>query len=174
MKKKFYYNPGGFYDVAEKIKDDKSYKSEDRCRTAIGRYYYFIFLTIRDLILNVDKRPLIHDLLNSPRSHSYLRTYLEELSDITGNLDFDKLSKKIKKLHYLRKLADYNTEMRITYQNADKAKKLADEIIGELNSITYDNKKGLKDILEYLAIKEMDRKVSKKEDKKYLPDFELG
>ena len=171
MKKKFYYNPGGFYDVAEKIKDDKSYKSEDRCRTAIGRYYYFIFLTIRDLILNVDKRPLIQDLLSSPRSHSYLRTYLEELSDITGNLDFDKLSKKIKKLHYLRKLADYNTEMRITYQNADKAKKLADEIIGELNSITYDNKKGLKDILEYLAIKDMDRKVSKKEDKKYLPDF---
>ena len=171
MKKKFYYNPGGFYDVVEKIKDDKSYKAEDRCRTAIGRYYYFIFLTIRDLILKVDKRPEIQSLLSSPRSHSYLRTYLEELSDITGNLDFDKLSKKIKKLHYLRKLADYNTEMRITYQNADKAKKLADEIIGELNSITYDNKKGLKDILEYLAIKDMDRKVSKKEDKKYLPDF---
>ena len=68
MKKRFYYNPKGFYNVAEMIKEDKSYKAEDRYRTAIGRYYYFIFLTIRDLILEVDKRPLIQDLLNSPKS----------------------------------------------------------------------------------------------------------
>jgi hypothetical protein len=52
--RKSYYNPKGFYDVAEKIKDDKNYKAESRYRTAIGRYYYFIFLKIRDLILKVD------------------------------------------------------------------------------------------------------------------------
>ena len=174
MSRRFYYNPKGFYDVAETIRDDKSYKAEDRYRTAIGRYYYFVFLTIRDLILNVDKRPLIQDLLNSPKSHTYLRLYLKELSEITENHEFEILSHKIKKLHELRKLADYNTKLKITYGYVKDAKKLADEIIDELNSITYDNKKGLKDILEYLAIKEMDRKVSKKEDKKYLPDFELG
>jgi len=80
---------------------------------------------------------------------------------------------KLKKLHELRKLADYNTQLKITYGYVKDAKKLADEIIDKTNSITYDNKKGLKEIIEYLVIKEMDRKVSKKEDKKYLPDFGL-
>jgi len=35
MDRRFYYSPKGFYDVAEMIKDDKSYRAEDRCRTAI-------------------------------------------------------------------------------------------------------------------------------------------
>jgi len=82
MRRRFYYHPKGFYDVAEVLKDDKNYKAEDRYRTAIRRYYYFIFLTVRDLILKADRRPLIQSLLNSSRSHTYLRIYLEELAEI--------------------------------------------------------------------------------------------
>ncbi len=169
MRKGFRYKPKGFYDVAEVLKDDKNYKAEDRYRTAIGRYYYFIFLTVRDLILKVDGRPLIQSLLNSPKSHTYVRRYLEELSEITRNIEFMDISKKIKRLHYLRKLADYRTDIKITYHHAEDAKKLADEIIDNVDSITYSNKKGLKDIIEYLTIKEMNKKVSRKDNKKYLP-----
>ena len=112
--RKSYYNPKGFYDVAEKIKDDKNYKAESRYRTAIGRYYYFIFLKIRDLILKIDKRPEIQWALNSPRSHAYVRLYLDELAEITNNEDFERISENVGRLHNLRKLADYRTYKKLT------------------------------------------------------------
>lgn len=174
MSRGYTYNPKGFHEIAETIKDDENYKSESRYRTSIGRYYYYIYLTVRDLILKSDKRPNILWALSSSKSHANIRLYIKELAEITNNDDFEKLAEKIKSLHELRKKADYITHIRITSNNIEKAEELTNEIIQLLENIKYSNKKGLKNILDHLVIKEMNKKVSNENnDKKYLPNLDL-
>ena len=45
-----------FKEIADKIQNFKSLPNEGRYSTAIGRYYYFIFLKIRDTIYGIDER----------------------------------------------------------------------------------------------------------------------
>lgn len=174
MKRRLYYNPKGFYNLANQLFNDTNYKSEDRYRTTIGRYYYYIYLKIRDLILKSDKRPNIRWALSSSKGHGNLRTYLEELSEITNNNDFESIAEQIAHLHALRKKADYDTKMRIKSQYVEEAEKIVDEINNKLDRIEFSNKKGLKNIIDHLTMKEMSKKINnKKDDKKYLPTLDL-
>lgn len=64
--------------------------------------------------------------------------------------------------------------MRIKSQNVEEAEKIVNEIIDKLDKIEYSNKKGLKNIIDHLTMKEMGKKINnKKDDKKYLPTLDL-
>ncbi len=106
------FNPTDFLDLARELGNN----NEARIRTAVGRAYYASFLTIRDTMVIDEKTPEVHRMVLS---------MLYRKNPVIAN-----------KLHYLRRqrnIADYDTELVMRTDDADKAVKLAGEIIIEIS-----------------------------------------
>ena len=110
--------------IADKIQNFKSLPNEGKYRTAIGRYYYFIFLKIRDTIYGIDEREEIKKYYFSGLIHKFIRLYLFELSKIIGNRKLIRVANKLKKLHNLRKKSDYNIGDKINTMDVKDASML--------------------------------------------------
>jgi len=139
-----------FKEVADKIQNFNSLPSEGKYRTAIGRYYYFIFLKIRDIIYNIDEREKIRKYYFSGLIHKFIRLYLFNLSKITNDRKLIRVANKLKKLHDLRKKSDYNVDAKISINDVEDAEKYVDDILYLLNSVEFQNVKGIENILKHL------------------------
>src|SRR3972149_7082703 len=104
------FNPSDFLDLAREL--GKS--SEARIRTSMGRAYYASFLTVRNSLDISEKAPEVHRLVLS---------MLYSMNPVIAN-----------KLHYLRRqrnLADYDTELVVGEEEADRALKFSGDILME-------------------------------------------
>ena len=72
------FNVEEFKEIADKISNFESLPNEGKYRTAIGRYYYYTFLTVRDMIYEVDKREDVEKYYSSGLIHSFIRIYLNK------------------------------------------------------------------------------------------------
>jgi hypothetical protein len=150
-----------FKEIADNLPNFKSLPNEGRYRTAIGRYYYYTFLTVRDMIYKVDKREDVEKYYSSGLIHSFIRIYLYKLSKNIGSDELNNASRLLSKLHFLRKLADYNTNEKITYKHVLRAKRYSQSIIETLNTLEYNGVIGFENILKHL------KKIGEKEGDEY-------
>lgn len=107
------FNPSDFLDLATEIGND----SEARIRTSIGRAYYASFLIVRNALSVGEKTPQVHRKVLG---------MLYSKNPIIAN-----------KLHFMRRqrnMADYDTELTMRAEDAEKAIKFAEEIIIEVSS----------------------------------------
>lgn len=156
---------GEFKEVADALY--KSCNSEFRegiCRTAIGRYYYYTFLNIRELIKSEDS--LNASGLKGSYAHSNVKTYLKSFSEEIGNKKFGKVVNYMIDLHDLRKEADYELKT-VPIDSLIEAKKLTENIQYELNTLKYCNNSGFKDILNYLKAQDKLNDIKLKENVRY-------
>jgi len=106
------FDPSDFLDLARELGGN----NEARIRTAVGRAYYASFLTIRNTMAIEEKTPEVHRMVLS---------MFYRKNPVIAN-----------KLHYLRRqrnIADYDTEIVMGADDADKAVKLAGEIMVEIS-----------------------------------------
>ena len=106
------FDPSDFLDLSIEL----GRNNEARIRTAVGRAYYASFLTARNAFAIGEKTPEVHRMV--------LRM-LYRKNPVIAN-----------KLHYLRRQrnsADYDTELVMRADDADKAVKLSEEIMGEIS-----------------------------------------
>ncbi|GEM_PF-1776109 len=154
-----------FKEIADNLPNFKSLPNEGKYRTAIGRYYYYTFLTIRDMIYRVDERDEIEKYYSSGLIHSFIRIYLNKFSKNIGSDELNIASILLSKLHFLRKLADYNTNEKITYKHVLRAKRYSQSIIEILNNLEYNGIKGFENILRHLK----ERGKEEGDEYKYFP-----
>ena len=155
------FNVEEFKEIADKISNLKSLPNEGKYRTAIGRYYYYTFLKIRDMILEIDEREEIRDYFKTGKAHILVRVYLSKLGCIM-NLDILKdVSLDLYNLHKIRKLADYDTDRTVKYIKVKIAKRLSYDIIKTLNTLEYNGVIGFENILKHL------KKIGKEEGDEY-------
>jgi len=111
---------------------------EGKNRTIISRYYYYIFLKIRDeIILNYDMNPETKDFLTSPKAHGLLRKYIREVSKKSLKLYGTPIYQKeqlheiaifLGQLHKQRKDADYEVRKTIDANDVNSALEKVQEI----------------------------------------------
>ena len=123
-----------FYQLAEYLHETPPEQmKEGAYRSAISRYYYYIFLKLRDEIIQKDERIEIKELLASPQAyfaHVALRVYIFALGkkaqkdrSLLSQVGFDaieevtfKTAQKLRVLHKKRKFADYTTNRKETIE----------------------------------------------------------
>ncbi len=108
------FNPYDFFDLARKLGKN----NEAGIRTSVGRAYYASFLIARNA-LSIDEK--------NPQVHRKVLSMLYSRNPVIAN-----------KLHYLRRLrnlADYDIELAMKVDDAEKAIKFAEEIIIEVSSL---------------------------------------
>lgn len=108
------FNPSDFLDLARELVKN----NEAKIRTAVGRAYYASFLTARNAFAINEK---------TPQAHRLVLSMLYSKNPVSAN-----------KLHYLRRqrnIADYDTGLVMGAGDADRAVKLAEEIITEVSSV---------------------------------------
>jgi hypothetical protein len=94
----------------------ESLPDEGKFRTAIGRYYYYIFLKIREIVREVekDREDGIYGLLNRGTAHRVLPLYFKILAFRINNgnlrMKFIKLSDELNELRDKRNEADYQLD----------------------------------------------------------------
>jgi uncharacterized protein (UPF0332 family) len=106
------FDPSDFLDLAIELGSN----DEARIRTAVGRAYYASFLTARNAFAIEEKKTDVHRMVLN---------MLYRKNPLIAN-----------KLHYLRRqrnIADYDTCLVMGSDDADKAVKIAAEIIGEIS-----------------------------------------
>ncbi|MBA2852665.1 hypothetical protein HNP89_000602 [Methanococcus maripaludis] len=153
-----------YYDVAEFLEDSLMYQDSSdikECilRTAINRHYYYIFLKLREEIKFADSSEfVIRSMEKGP--HTNVRAYVKELLKYIGWTDIKTnqfVNQKMFKLFNYRTYSDYEL---IKDEKEDIATKLktsrilSNMILGVLQDIRYKQKKGLRDILEYIINEE--------------------
>jgi len=116
---------------------------EGKNRTIISRYYYYIFLKIRDeIIFNYDTNPETKDGLTSPKAHGLLRKYIREVSKKSlkiHGIQWDEKEKIneiitfLEQLHKQRKDADYEVRKAIDTDDVNSALEKVQEIEQRLN-----------------------------------------
>ncbi|WP_456374767.1 hypothetical protein [Methanocaldococcus sp.] len=155
------FNVEEFKEIADKLPNFETLPYEGRYRTTIGRYYYYTFLKIRDIILKIDEREEIHDYFKTGKAHLLVRVYLSKLGNILNSNTLKNISWDLYNLHNIRKLADYNTDMSVKYNKVRIAKRLSYKIFEALNNLEYDKIVGFENILKHL------KKIGEKEGNKY-------
>ena len=114
------FNIDEFKEIAEKLPTFKSLPNEGKYRTAIGRYYYYIFLKLREVVKEIeqDREDGIYGLLNSGKAHKALPAYFRALSDKirVNNLknDLITLAEALEDLRKLRNMCDYDVDVSIS------------------------------------------------------------
>jgi uncharacterized protein (UPF0332 family) len=154
-----------FKEVAEKLPTFKSLPDEGKYRTAIGRYYYYIFLKIREIVKEVekDREDGIYGLLNTGKAHRALPAYFRALSKkVRVNKlrnSFIELAEALEDLRELRNKCDYEVDISISFTKVIEAE-IDIEIIEQIiSNISYQKPKsntkivGLKNILIYFQDK---------------------
>ena len=158
-------NVDEFKEVAEKLSNFKSLPDGGKYRTAIGRYYYYIFLKIREIIKEVekDREDGIYELLNTGKAHRVLPAYFKvlskkiELNELKES--FIKLAKTLEDLRKLRNKCDYEVDVSISFTKVIEAEVDIEIIEQIINNISYQEPKnnteivGLKNILIYFKDK---------------------
>lgn len=128
------FNPADFLLIAERLFRDERYrKIEDaRARTVIGRAYYAIFLSVRELLRKeLSRGPDISRkygrIVRTGMAHSCIRDTLITLDYTLGQF-FDRLNK-------LRRDSDYDLRSEIKDKDAEEALSLAREIASRYHNI---------------------------------------
>jgi hypothetical protein len=155
------YNINEFKEVANKVPNYKSLPDEGKYRTAIGRYYYFIFLKLREIVKDVekDRENGIISYLDRGMAHAVLPIYFELFSNNIRSRklkeDLNNISDSLRALRKLRNKCDYNIYSTITPYKVREAEDELNTIEDIISNITYKNQKndieiiGLKDILNH-------------------------
>lgn len=171
-----------FYTLAEFLRQNPPQSMiEGAYRSAISRYYYFVFLKLRDNIVKEDGRDETKELLASPQAysaHAALQAYLQELGkrakkddyfkSTIGLADIEevtfKTAQQLRTLHEKRKFADYNTKqinIKKLEECVTESKKLTDNIRNKKKAIMSLLKK-LKDTQNLPDPKDIRRKLERK------------
>ncbi len=120
-----FYNVASFLIVCEK-KEESAF-----IRTAIGRVYYSVFLTLRDKAKNTKWYKENRDYSGAGGYHKQLLAFFEKpVNDIIEKGDgkiFFEISIHLKKLQELRTKSDYERE-EITIKNFETAKSLFESL----------------------------------------------
>lgn len=96
-----------FDEIADHISGSEYKEIECLRRTSSGRYYYFIYHTVKNWL--TENHP---DVINNMggSSHEKLQFCMEKLSIDRSNKKFGMLAMKLKVLHRIRVHADYYLE----------------------------------------------------------------
>jgi hypothetical protein len=155
------FNPNEFKEVADNVLNFESLPDEGKCRTAIGRYYYYIFLKIREIVKEVerDREDGIYGLLNRGAAHRVLPIYFKILACRINHrnlrMKLIKLSDELNELRDRRNEADYQLDSMIDSLMANDVKSRVEELEQIVDTISYEepenkiNIVGLKNILVY-------------------------
>jgi hypothetical protein len=112
--------------------DDVQFDKEAIFRTAISRYYYYVFLQLRECIIQIDGRESVRSILNSHSAHRELREYLRKANLNAKRLGLDpkiyKIRNALKSLHNLRKTADYDMGELVDSNKVRDARNLIEDI----------------------------------------------
>ncbi len=144
-----------FYTLAEFLRQNPPKNAvEGAYRSAISRYYYFVFLKLRDNIVKEDGREEIEELLASPQAyfgHIALRIYISEVgrrsikdADLKSSIGLEDLRKatfeianQLHTLHKHRKFADYTTDKEETIKYLTSQSELTKRDISNETLIRY-------------------------------------
>jgi len=160
------FNIDEFKEIAEKLPTFKSLPNEGKYRTAIGRYYYYIFLKLREVVKEIeqDREDGIYGLLNSGKAHKALPVYFRALSDKirVNNLknDLITLAEALEDLRKLRNMCDYDVEVSISFTKVIEAEIDIEIIEQTITNLSYQKPKsktkivGLKNVLKYFKDKD--------------------
>lgn len=124
-----------FETIADHIIENNYIDDECVRRTSSGRYYYFIYHTVRGWL-----KQNYPDLLNGMggSSHEKLRFCMEQLCINTNNHKFGMLALKLNQLHRIRVHADYSLDNEFTSSQVTilkSEKKRVCELLKELESL---------------------------------------
>ncbi|ACV24971.1 hypothetical protein [Methanocaldococcus fervens] len=119
-------------------------------RTAIGRYYYYAYLTLRGIILDNDNRDNVINALKSASSHYLVRDYIFCVGEYLNNKDIKHLAKTLETLHNLRKKADYKPHENVELQDVNRSKYLVNFIDHLIKEVSWGDRRGLSNILNKL------------------------
>jgi uncharacterized protein (UPF0332 family) len=135
-----------FKEVAEKLPTFKSLPDEGKYRTAIGRYYYYIFLKLRNIIRYVENKRgnyRVLGLLKSGKAHKVVQIYFELLSkknlDSKLSDDFLTISELLKVMRDKRNNADYQEDIPISKRDVEIMRKMVEMIDNIIETISYQN-----------------------------------
>ncbi|WP_175059471.1 hypothetical protein [Thermococcus sp. 2319x1] len=128
-----------FKDVANYLRSLNNVEfQEGKERTAISRFYYYIFLRLRnEIIFNLDTRDVIKKLLSSSKAHSLVRRYIKEVARASRSLvgmyyshirDISDIEGFLYQLHDKRKIADYDIDYAISSEELETVIQLVQEI----------------------------------------------
>jgi len=134
-----------FKDVANYLKDLNNVGfQEGKERTAISRFYYYIFLRIRnEIIFKIDTRDDVKDLLSSPQAHGLVRKYLKEVAKTSKSLigmyrshikDIFDIEGFLFQMHDKRKNADYEIDEIMPPEEIETVVQLVQEIEQRLDT----------------------------------------
>ena len=120
-----------FKDLADKLQTlQLSHCNEGRNRTIISRYYYYLFLRIRnEIIFSHQPQKKTNIEWTSSHTHSLIRKYIRQVAKASRQLYLTEDEKQqimdiatfLDQLHEQRKNADYETDLTITIQDVQKA-----------------------------------------------------
>ncbi|XRO77339.1 hypothetical protein ACO3VM_02080 [Methanocaldococcus sp. 10A] len=120
-------------------------------RSIIGRYYYYIFLKIRNIILSYDDDNV--NSFNKGDAHRLITLYLKALDEILElNGDLEDIADSLSQLRDLRNKADYETYKKITWNDVLRAKGWVEDIELSLQNIKFRDIKGFENILEHIKV----------------------
>lgn len=128
-----------FRDVAEYLSTLSSVSFlEGKERTAISRFYYYVFLRIRnEIIFQFDSRKEIREALSSSSAHGLVRRYIREVAKVSKQLsgmyqthlrEIFEIAALMDQLHHKRKIADYDIDIRVDLEDVNSAANLVGEI----------------------------------------------
>lgn len=157
MFKKHEFNVEAFYKLGEWLSTQNpdiegcSNIQEGVYRTIIGRYYYYVFLKIRNTILTYDVGNA--NSFDDGNAHILVVSYLTALDDILElDGELESIATNLTKLRRLRNDADYKTNKEITMDDVNRAKGWAMDIEISLNSVEFEEKVGFENILDYIKL----------------------
>lgn len=127
------FAPSDFHTCAQEIFKRKFENTPDnaRYRTSVGRFYYYIFLKIRDKVKSA--YPEIIPRLSDGNTHSILIRSFQ----LAGYL---KLSRNLKQLRDGRNKADYDSVILINKSFTSNCQRCLTEIEEELVHVKFDDK----------------------------------
>ncbi|MBB6067883.1 hypothetical protein [Methanococcus maripaludis] len=128
-------DPKHFKNVANYLEGLTTIKcnEESLLRTSISRYYYYIYLKIRKLVLSIDTRDGLEDKLSEGGAHTILRKYIKKAMDTIEARGFTlrkahRTPSFLENAHTERKRADYRLKEKITIKHVEKIKGFVDEL----------------------------------------------
>jgi len=122
------FSPDSFKELAKQLMQDPDYRvvDEARYRTVVSRFYYAVFLEIRERIrqflqtLDAETFRLFMYFFKTGEIHAIIREILHLLDPFVGNI--------FSKLHLERRKADYELDEYVGFPNAYKASKLVQKL----------------------------------------------
>jgi len=119
------FKPEDFKDLAVELKEKKNiFESNEKAlsRTSISRFYYFLFLECREIIIDKlsfeNKKIFISEKCKS-KHHYIVQKILYKLAKFVRNKNINILANLLNDFRVKRNEADYNLELDITFEDFD-------------------------------------------------------